>query len=267
MTSLTVQPTALQAGNSSQVMSDIPKELNKRSFLGPKENVYETFGFADGMEACSFAIVDLIESDEHFHAAEEESYIVVEGGPLQVSIDGVSQVLHPGQSIFIPRGAKHVAKSLTGSPVRLAVPCTPAWQLNDYHLANQKNPFLIPRDMTQKLTKLPVIDGELGSLAHRIGDKIIYEFVLSKHGLNFTAAIIDMPAEGVMRVDCQDCLHYTLIAGQLETSIENESRLLHTGDFLAVSKKQPHLFKASIGPARLLVVSVSQVDIQKLLNL
>ncbi|MGB6482932.1 MAG: cupin domain-containing protein [Candidatus Acidiferrales bacterium] len=63
---------------------------------------------------------------EHFHP-QEEVYEVLEG-ELEVTIDGVTQIVKPGLVAIIPGGARHSVKALTDgraiivdSPLRLDV--------------------------------------------------------------------------------------------------------------------------------------------------
>jgi mannose-6-phosphate isomerase-like protein (cupin superfamily) len=48
---------------------------------------------------------------EHSHP-EEEVYEVIEG-QLEITIDGVSQILRPGIAAIVPGGAKHSVRALT----------------------------------------------------------------------------------------------------------------------------------------------------------
>jgi quercetin dioxygenase-like cupin family protein len=48
---------------------------------------------------------------EHSHP-EEEVYEVIEG-QLEITIDGVSQILRPGIAAIVPGGAKHSVKALS----------------------------------------------------------------------------------------------------------------------------------------------------------
>jgi quercetin dioxygenase-like cupin family protein len=48
---------------------------------------------------------------EHFHP-QEEVYEVIEG-ELEVTIDGVSQIVRPGVVAIVPAGARHSVKALT----------------------------------------------------------------------------------------------------------------------------------------------------------
>ena len=48
---------------------------------------------------------------EHFHA-QEEVYEVIEG-ELEVTIDGVSQIVRPGVVAIVPSGVRHSVKALT----------------------------------------------------------------------------------------------------------------------------------------------------------
>src|SRR5579864_7555722 len=52
---------------------------------------------------------------EHFHP-EEEVYEVIEG-ELEVTLDGVSQIVRPGVVAIVPGGARHSVKALTDGSV------------------------------------------------------------------------------------------------------------------------------------------------------
>jgi len=48
---------------------------------------------------------------EHFHS-QEEVYEVIEG-ELELTIDGATQVAHPGLAAIVPANARHSVKALT----------------------------------------------------------------------------------------------------------------------------------------------------------
>jgi len=61
---------------------------------------------------------------EHFHP-EEEVYEVIEG-ELEVTLDGVSQIVRPGVVAIVPGGARHSVKALTdGSVIIVDHPARP----------------------------------------------------------------------------------------------------------------------------------------------
>jgi quercetin dioxygenase-like cupin family protein len=64
---------------------------------------------------------------EHSHP-EEEVYEVIEG-QLEITIDGVSQILRPGIAAIVPGGAKHSVKALTdGRAIIVDHPARPEFQ-------------------------------------------------------------------------------------------------------------------------------------------
>jgi quercetin dioxygenase-like cupin family protein len=74
----------------------------------------------------TFAHYDFVRGSsihEHFHP-QEEVYEVIEG-ELEVTVDGVTQIVRPGLVAIVPAGVRHSVKALTGgraiiidSPVR-----------------------------------------------------------------------------------------------------------------------------------------------------
>ncbi len=266
VTSISYLTSRAPLGLTTHSLPPVPDALNKRSFRGPTETVYETFGVEDGVNTCSFAFVDLTQSEEHFHTERDESYIVIGGGALRVCINGIPQIVQPGESVWIPRGARHVAESVNGEPVRLAVPCIPAWIYQDSHPTSKETPTCIPRS-TSPITILPRIEGELGSLAKHLGHKTIYPFVQPEHQMNCTAALLDLPAEDFLSASCPNTLEYTVVAGKLKTVVADKHRVLHAGEALSVPKDILHVLEADGGPVRLCVMSVSQSSIEKLLKL
>jgi quercetin dioxygenase-like cupin family protein len=64
---------------------------------------------------------------EHSHP-EEEVYEVIEG-QLEITIDGVSQILRPGIAAIVPGGAKHSVRALTdGRAIIVDHPARPEFQ-------------------------------------------------------------------------------------------------------------------------------------------
>jgi quercetin dioxygenase-like cupin family protein len=65
--------------------------------------------------ACmTFAHYDFVRGasiHEHFHL-QEEVYEVIEG-ELEITIDGVTQIVRPGSVAIVPSGARHSIKALT----------------------------------------------------------------------------------------------------------------------------------------------------------
>lgn len=64
---------------------------------------------------------------EHFHP-EEEVYEVLEG-ELEITIDGVAQVIRPGLAAIVPSNARHSVKALTdGRAIIVDHPSRPEFQ-------------------------------------------------------------------------------------------------------------------------------------------
>jgi len=64
---------------------------------------------------------------EHFHP-EEEVYEVLEG-ELELTIDGVSEIVRPGMVGVVPSGARHSVKALTdGRAIIIDHPVRPEFQ-------------------------------------------------------------------------------------------------------------------------------------------
>lgn len=64
---------------------------------------------------------------EHFHP-EEEVYEVIEGD-LELTIDGVSQIVRPGMVAIVPPGARHSVRALTdGRVIVIDHPVRPEFQ-------------------------------------------------------------------------------------------------------------------------------------------
>jgi quercetin dioxygenase-like cupin family protein len=81
-------------------------------------------------ENMTFAHYDFVRGaaiHEHSHP-QEEVYAVV-AGELEVTIDGVSQVVRPGVVAIVPSGAAHSIKALTdGSAIIVDYPLRPEFK-------------------------------------------------------------------------------------------------------------------------------------------
>ena len=101
---------------------------NRKDF--PAEIVYEITTLADGLPF-GLALADIQQSEAHFHKKTIEIYTVVQG-TLEVYLDGQAHQLRTGDTIKIPTGVDHFARSLDDTPARLMIVCIPEWSQNDY---------------------------------------------------------------------------------------------------------------------------------------
>jgi len=97
------------------------------------EIVYEVTTQQSGLPF-GVAIADIQQSEAHFHKVTLETYTVVQGD-LEVSLDGERDVLHPGDTIKIPLGVVHSARSLDETPARITVTTIPEYSPEDRYLA------------------------------------------------------------------------------------------------------------------------------------
>lgn len=68
---------------------------------------------------------------EHVHPAQQQQIHVIEGD-LMVRVDGVEQVLQPGQSAIVPAGAAHFQANRTDRPARAIEEHRPAGKAHDF---------------------------------------------------------------------------------------------------------------------------------------
>lgn len=69
-------------------------------------------------------------TERHYHRVSEEFYFILEGS-AEMEIDGVTQVVHPGDAILIPAGAWHQISASPEAPVRLLCCCAPPYAHED----------------------------------------------------------------------------------------------------------------------------------------
>lgn len=221
-------------------LPEVPAHICKLLLTGPTETIYELIGARDGL-GFSFAIADVTQSAAHFHRNLLESYMVI-AGQLDVSIDGITSVLQPGDSIFIPRGAIHVAKSLTDEPARLLVPCVPGWVFEDFNLANTKNPSDKPEIKiveARVAAVLPEINGRLYQRQVKSATQTIYEVVRQEDELNFSFAIVDLTGSTELQ-SAREVTGYTAITYDLAVVVGDRVHVLHPGEFLSIPKGTMH---------------------------
>jgi quercetin dioxygenase-like cupin family protein len=80
----------------------------------------------------SVAIAVMDENIRHLHKLIEEKYQVIEG-ILEINLDGITHILHPGDEITIKPGQIHNAK---GKETWVKVTSTPAWTPDDFYKIN-----------------------------------------------------------------------------------------------------------------------------------
>ena len=67
----------------------------------------------------------------HLHH-EQDEWIYVVDGEVEIELEGASRHLLPGESVFIPRKAKHVWAAAGGSPARIIDVYQPAGKMEDF---------------------------------------------------------------------------------------------------------------------------------------
>ncbi len=114
-------------------MKELDPTLYKNKVENPKETVYELITTVDGL-GWGLAVADIDESELHLHRKTKEIYTVLEGS-LEITLDSKTKVLGEGESLEIPPGVKHKAKSLGRGRARIVAVSIPAWTLEDHHLS------------------------------------------------------------------------------------------------------------------------------------
>lgn len=104
---------------------------NKKEF--EHEIVYEVTTGENGLPF-GIAIADIEQSVPHFHKRTIEIYTGVQG-ELEVRLGEDTQILHPGDTIQIPIGVVHSARTLGEFPARVTVTSVPEWSAEDHFLA------------------------------------------------------------------------------------------------------------------------------------
>lgn len=100
---------------------------------GPLEIVYEVTSVG-GDRGWSAAYADILRSDPHVHHRTRETYVHLEGPPLAVQLDNAWHLLEQGDSIDIPLGVRHWARSEGEGMARILVTTCPAWSAEDHIL-------------------------------------------------------------------------------------------------------------------------------------
>lgn len=81
----------------------------------------------------------------HIHHNEDETFVVLTGS-CRVWIEGVEQIVHAGESVFIPRGKEHTFKVTDDRPCRHLVILTPGG-FEGFFAEMAASRFVIPDDM------------------------------------------------------------------------------------------------------------------------
>lgn len=114
-----------------ELLPELPREwyLEKYSQAG-----YTAYTLAQDEHHWSIALLDVNEAPLHYHKIETEQFIVL-NGVLEITLDGATHLLYPGQSVNIPLGIKHHVKSALATPVRLLCINFPSFDPEDYYLS------------------------------------------------------------------------------------------------------------------------------------
>jgi mannose-6-phosphate isomerase-like protein (cupin superfamily) len=102
----------------------------------PREVVFEATNHVPNLP-WGVAYADIVESIRHVHHRTRETYVHVEGAPLVVELDGEEHLLTVGDSLDIPVGVAHKARSRGPGPARVVVTTFPAWSAEDHHLLEE----------------------------------------------------------------------------------------------------------------------------------
>ena len=108
----------------------------KQSFPSPdnpRQIVYEATCHLPHL-GWGVAYADILETVRHLHRQTRETYVHLEGPPLVVELDGEVHLLEVGDSLDIPVGVAHQARSRGAGPARVVVTSCPAWTAEDHHL-------------------------------------------------------------------------------------------------------------------------------------
>ena len=70
-------------------------------------------------------------TDPHFHKLSEEFYFILEGAG-EMTVDGETRAVGPGDAVLIPPGARHTIRAL--SAMRFLCCCAPAYAHEDTYL-------------------------------------------------------------------------------------------------------------------------------------
>ncbi|HEY2811173.1 MAG TPA: cupin domain-containing protein [Rhabdochlamydiaceae bacterium] len=107
--------------------------------LGTEKDGYRVYDLVTGDATemkWSACLVEIHKCHKHFHRAERELFIVV-NGRLDSEVDGARQILSIGETIAIPPGAVHQLNSASAThPVRVLCFSFPAFTPADMHYIN-----------------------------------------------------------------------------------------------------------------------------------
>lgn len=110
-------------------------ELPQQAYLEKySQGGYAAYTLVQNEKHWSIALLDINEVPLHYHKIETEQFIVL-NGVLEITLDGTTYLLYPGQSVNIPPGIKHRVKSALAAPVRLLCINSPSFDPGDYHLS------------------------------------------------------------------------------------------------------------------------------------
>ncbi|MDP3771287.1 MAG: cupin domain-containing protein [bacterium] len=105
----------------------------------PGERIFEFVTAADD-QPYGIALVEVQESQPHWHNHTRECYLLVRGC-VEVFLDGEPTMLeHFGDRVVIPPGVPHWARAVGGGgqPAIVTVISKPAWTPEDHHVVTPK---------------------------------------------------------------------------------------------------------------------------------
>ncbi len=129
-------PTGLPAADTALSVLDPSLYRTKQTFPSqdnPRQIVYEATSHLPHL-GWGVAYADIRESVTHVHRHTREMYVHLEGPPLVVELGGEVRLLEVGDSLDIPVGVAHKARSRGAGPARIVVTSCPAWTAEDHHL-------------------------------------------------------------------------------------------------------------------------------------
>lgn len=97
------------------------------------ERIFELVTGRDTL-GCGVALVELVQSEEHWHDHTQEVYILLSGEVEVYLNNGPVRLLKFGDAVVIPAGTRHWAWRLHDEPTRLLVVSEPPWTPEDHHL-------------------------------------------------------------------------------------------------------------------------------------
>ena len=108
--------------------------LCKNHVVGSGEEICEVVTGKDN-PGLGMAFADIEHSEAHLHRRTRETYVLVSGA-LHICLEDFSNhyLTTPGESLVIPIGWAHRAKSMNPEPARVLVISIPAWSPEDHIL-------------------------------------------------------------------------------------------------------------------------------------